>query len=135
MSMTKCRISISLDGYVAGPNQSLDNPIGEGGRRLHEWAFKTASWRAQQGLEGGERNADSEVVQELFEGVGAHVMGRMMFGGGPGPWDEQWTGWWGEDPPFHAPVFVLTHFSREPLPARGGTVFNFVTDGIEAGLA
>jgi dihydrofolate reductase len=134
MSLVKCQISISLDGYVAGPNQSLENPIGERGIRLHEWAFKTASWRAQQGLEGGERNADSELIEELFEGIGAHVMGRKMFGGGEGPWDEAWSGWWGEDPPYHAPVFVLTHHQRDPLPMQGGTSFTFVTDGIESAL-
>ena len=102
--------------------------------RLHQWAFATESWRKQHGRDGGERGADSEVVADVDRNVGAYIMGRKMFGGGDGPWDETWTGWWGEDPPFHAPVFVLTHFSREPLPARGGTVFNFVTDGIESAL-
>jgi dihydrofolate reductase len=125
---------MSLDGFVAGPNQSLENPIGEGGMRLHQWAFATESWRTQHGLEGGERDADSEVVAEVVQNVGAYIMGRKMFGGGDGPWDETWTGWWGEDPPYHAPVFVLTHHAREPLPMRGGTIFNFVTDGIESAL-
>ncbi len=134
MSSVTCHISISLDGFVAGPNQSIDHPIGEGGMRLHEWAFATQSWRAQQGLEGGERSVDSEVVEEVVEGVGAYVMGRKMFGGGEGSWDENWTGWWGEDPPYHAPVFVLTHHAREPLPMQGGTTFAFVTDGIESAL-
>src|ERR1700737_940415 len=134
MSSVPAHISISLDGFVAGPNQSLENPIGEGGMRLHQWAFATESWRKQHGLDGGERGADSEVVADVDRNVGAYIMGRKMFGGGDGPWDETWTGWWGEDPPFHAPVFVLTHFSREPLPARGGTVFNFVTDGIESAV-
>jgi dihydrofolate reductase len=102
--------------------------------RLHEWAFATDSWRAQQGLGGGDRNADAEVIDEVFEGVGAYIMGRRMFGGGEGPWDETWTGWWGEDPPFHAPVFVLTHHSREPLSMQRGTTFTFVTDGIQSAL-
>jgi dihydrofolate reductase len=134
MSSVTCHISISLDGFVAGPNQSIENPIGEGGMRLHQWVFKTASWREQHGLEGGERNADAEVVDEVVQGVGAYIMGRKMFGGGDGPWDESWTGWWGEDPPYHAPVFVLTHHSREPLSMQGGTTFTFVTNGIESAL-
>jgi dihydrofolate reductase len=129
-----CQLSISLDGFAAGPNQSADNPIGEGGMRLHQWALATASWREQHGLEGGERNADADVVEEVSEGVGAYVMGRKMFGGGDGEWDESWTGWWGEDPPYHAPVFVLTHHAREPLAMQGGTTFHFVTDGIESAL-
>jgi dihydrofolate reductase len=134
MSSVTSHISVSLDGFVAGPNQSAENPIGEGGMRLHEWVFPTDSWRAQQGLEGGERTADADVVDEVVRGVGAYIMGRKMFGGGDGPWDETWTGWWGENPPFHAPVFVLTHHSREPVPMRGGTAFTFVTDGIESAL-
>jgi dihydrofolate reductase len=134
MSSVTCHISMSLDGFVAGPNQSLDNPIGEGGMRLHQWAFATDSWRQQQGLNGGERNADSEVVDDVACGVGAYIMGRKMFGGGDGPWNETWTGWWGEDPPYHTPVFVLTHHSRESLPMQGGTIFNFVNDGIESAL-
>jgi dihydrofolate reductase len=134
MSSVTCHIAISLDGFVAGPNQSLDDPIGEGGMRLHQWAFATDSWRKQQGLDGGERNPDSEVVDDVVSGVGAYIMGRKMFGGGDGPWDETWTGWWGEDPPYHTPVFVLTHRSREPLAMQGGTIFNFVTDGIESAL-
>jgi len=134
MSSVTCHIAISLDGFVAGPNQSLDNPIGEGGMRLHQWAFATDSWRKQQGLDGGERTPDSEVVDDVVSGVGAYIMGRKMFGGGDGPWDETWTGWWGEDPPYHTPVFVLTHHSREPLAMQGGTIFNFVTDGIESAL-
>jgi dihydrofolate reductase len=134
MGAVTCQISISLDGFVAGPNQSAENPIGEGGMRLHEWAFRTASWRAQQGLEGGERSADSDVIEEAFEGVGAYIMGRRMFGGGEGPWDETWRGWWGEDPPYHVPVFVLTHHPRESLAMQGGTTFTFVTDGVESAL-
>jgi len=134
MSKVTCQISMSLDGYIAGPNQSLDNPLGEGGMRLHEWAFATESWREQHGKAGGERTADAEVAQEAMQGIGAHIMGRKMFGGGDGPWDEKWKGWWGEDPPFHAPVFVLTHHARDPLSTQGGTTFTFVTDGIESAL-
>jgi dihydrofolate reductase len=134
MSKVTCQIAISLDGFVAGPNQSLENPIGEGGRRLHEWLFATAGWQASHGGTGGEHNADSELVATLTDGIGAYIMGRKMFGGGDGPWDQTWTGWWDEDPPYHAPVFVLTHHAREPLPMQGGTTFTFVTGGIEAAL-
>jgi dihydrofolate reductase len=134
MTSIKCHISISLDGFVAGPNQSLENPIGEGGMRLHQWVFATDSWREQHGEQGGERNADSAVVEEVVENVGAYIMGRNMFGGGHGPWDESWRGWWGEDPPYHTPVYVLTSHPREPLPMEGGTTFHFVTDGPEAAL-
>ncbi|MCW3001907.1 MAG: bifunctional deaminase-reductase domain protein [Conexibacter sp.] len=125
---------MSLDGFVAGPDQSVDDPIGKGGMRLHQWVFGTDSWREQHGLEGGERTPDAQVADEVAQGVGAHIMGRKMFGGGDGPWDETWTGWWGEDPPFHAPVFVLTHHPREPLAMQGGTTFTFVTDGIGSAL-
>jgi dihydrofolate reductase len=134
MNSVTCQLSISLDGFVAGPNQSTDDPIGEGGMRLHEWAFATSAWREQHGREGGERNLDAEVAEEMFEGVGAYVMGRRMFGGGDGPWDASWTGWWGEDPPYHTPVYVLTHHEREPLEMQGGTTFHFVTDGIASAL-
>lgn len=134
MSSVTCQISISLDGFVAGPNQSLENPIGEGGLRLHQWVFETASWREQHGEAGGAHTADSAVVGDLFKNVGAYVMGRKMFGGGDGPWDETWTGWWGDDPPYHVPVFVLTHHARQPLSMQGGTTFTFVTDGIESAL-
>ena len=134
MTSITCHISISLDGFVAGPNQSMENPIGEGGMRLHEWAFATAAWREQQGLDGGERNADSEVVDDVVRNVGAYVMGRRMFGGGDGPWDETWKGWWGDVPPFHAPVFVLTHHPRQPLAMEGGTTFTFVNDGVRSAL-
>jgi dihydrofolate reductase len=135
MSKVTCQISISVDGFVAGPNQSLENPIGEGGLRLHEWAFATASWREQQGLTGGARGVDSDVLDEVVQNVGAYIMGRKMFGGGEGRWDLTWKGWWGENPPYHAPVFVLTHHSRAPLPMNGGTTFNFITDGISSALA
>ena len=134
MSKVTANISISLDGFVAGPNQSPDDPLGEGGERLHEWALETASWQEKHGHGGGERNADSEVVETVTENVGANIMGRGMFGGGPGPWEESWKGWWGDEPPFHIPVFVLTHHEREPLEMEGGTTFTFVTDGIESAL-
>jgi dihydrofolate reductase len=133
MSQVTCQISISLDGFVAGPNQSLENPIGQGGMGLHQWLFETASWREQHGQKGGARTADSDVVDGLFRNVGAYIMGRNMFGGGHGPWDETWTGWWGEDPPYHVPVFVLTHQPRKALSMKGGTTFTFVT-GIESAL-
>jgi dihydrofolate reductase len=135
VSSVICQISISLDGFVAGPNQSVENPIGEGGMRLHEWVFVTESWRRQQGMQGGEHSADSDVIDEVFQGVGAYIMGRKMFGGGDGPWDETWRGWWGDEPPYHVPVFVLTHHAREPLPMLGATTFTFVTEGIDSALA
>ena len=134
MTMVRAEISISLDGYGAGPNQGTDHPLGEGGERLHEWVIATESWRRQHGEEGGVTGPDSEMAGRMHDGVGAFVMGRGMFGGGPGPWDESWTGWWGDDPPYHAPVFVLTHHPREPLEMEGGTTFHFVTDGPGAAL-
>jgi dihydrofolate reductase len=134
MTLVTSHISISLDGFVAGPNQTVEDPLGEGGERLHEWAIPTESWRRQHGLKGGEAGPDSDVSDEVQSGVGAYIMGRRMFGGGDGPWDESWRGWWGDDPPFHAPVFVLTHHPREPLEMEGGTTFTFVTDGIETAL-
>jgi len=134
MSRVTCQISISLDGYVAGPNQSVEHPIGEGGMRLHEWAFQTAGWREAHGMTGGERNVDNDVAATMMDGIGAFVMGRKMFGGGDGAWDESWRGWWGEDPPYHAPVYVLTHHPREPLEMQGGTTFHFVTDGLASAL-
>jgi dihydrofolate reductase len=136
MSRLRFRISMSLDGFVAGPNQSTDNPLGIGGMRLHEWVFPLAAWRAMHGLEGGEVNESTRVVEESLANIGATIMGRNMFGGGPGPWDVRtpWTGWWGNDPPFHHPVFVLTHHAREPLALEGGTTFTFVTGGIQAAL-
>ncbi len=133
--MVRLHISVSLDGFVAGPNQSEEDPLGEGGMRLHDWAFELAAWRDPHGEEGGEVNASTEIVEEMREGVGAILMGRNMFGGGPGPWgDDPWNGWWGEDPLFGMPVFVLTHHPREPL-HLGETTFNFVTTGIEEALA
>jgi dihydrofolate reductase len=135
MAGVRLRISISLDGYVAGPNQSEENPLGEGGMALHEWAFDLEAWRKPHGREGGEVNASTDVVEKTNANVGAQLMGRKMFGGGPGPWGEPaWNGWWGEDPPFHVPVFVLTHHEREPL-ALSDTTFHFVTDGVESAVA
>jgi len=134
MGKVTCQISISLDGFVAGPNQSLENPIGEGGMRLHDWIFPTTSWRRQHGEKGGADGVDSEVADELVRGIGAYIMGRKMFGGGSGPWDEEWKGWWGDEPPYHTPVFVLTHHPRQPLSMKGGTRFTFVTDGIASAL-
>src|ERR1700710_588649 len=134
MSNVICQISISLDGFVAGPNQSMDDPIGEGGMRLHQWAFATDAWNAQHGSQEGERNADSEVIEELNQGIGAYIMGRNMFSPGRGAWDPEWRGWWGEDPPYHTPVYVLTHHEREPLEMEGGTTFHFVTGGLDEAL-
>lgn len=134
MSNITCQIAISLDGYVAGPNQTIDDPIGAGGMRLHEWVLATDSWRAQHGQTGGERNIDDEVAATLLDGNGAYIMGRNMFDPGRGAWDESWKGWWGDDPPYHVPVFVLTHHEREPVEMQGGTTFHFVPDGIESAL-
>src|SRR5262249_32107746 len=124
-----------LDGFVAGPNQSLENPLGEGGMRLHEWVFKTAAWARRQGGDVPAESVDSEFVEGAHDNVGAFVMGRNMFTAGRGEWCLGWRGWWGEDPPYHAPVFVLTHYARESLPMQGGTTFHFVTDGIESAVA
>ncbi len=137
MTQLRCNLTISLDGYLAGPNQSVENPLGEGGRHMHDWAFALAAFRKEHGLEGGEVNASTQIVEESTTNVGAVIMGRNMFGGYPGPWrqDSPWTGWWGDNPPYHAPVFVLTHHPRAPLVMQGGTTFTFVTDGIEAALA
>lgn len=135
MARLRFQISMSLDGFVAGPNQSEQNPLGEGGMQLHQWVFALAAWRGAHGLEGGDVNASTSVVEESMRNVGATVMGRNMFGGA-GPWgDDPWEGWWGEDPPFHTPVFVVTQHPREPLVKQGGTTFTFVTDGIESALA
>jgi len=136
VSKLRLKISMSLDGFVAGPNQSVENPLGIGGMRIHEWAFALEAWRAQHGLEGGEVNESAQVMKESVENLGATIMGRNMFGGHPGPWDpnKPWNGWWGEDPPYHHPVFVLTHHPRETLVLQGGNSFTFVTDGIESAL-
>ena len=135
MAKLKFSITMSLDGDVAGPRQSLENPLGEGGVGLHEWAFATRSFRSAHGQEGGETGVDNDLALAWSTNIGATIMGRNMFGPVRGSWgDEAWTGWWGDDPPFHTPVFVLTHHSREPLEMQGGTTFHFVTDGIEAAL-
>jgi len=136
VSKLRLDITMSLDGFVAGPNASFEDPLGKGGMRLHEWAFAAASWRQQHGLSGGEANGDSDVLQESLDALGAVVMARRMFSGGEGPWaeDPNANGWWGDDPPYGVPVFVLTHHAREPLHLGGGS-FTFVTDGIEVALA
>ena len=136
MAKLRSNITMSLDGYVAGPRQSLEHPLGEGGIALHEWAFATRSFRASHGLEGGETGLDDDRAATWNANIGATIMGRNMFGPVRGAWsgDEAWTGWWGDDPPFHTPVFVLTHHRREPVELEGGTTFHFVTDGIEAAL-
>src|SRR3954468_5185808 len=136
MSKLRVHISTSLDGYVAGPNQSEENPLGEGGEQLHDWVVELKAWREPHGREGGEENASTQVVEEARADVGAEIMGRGMFGPpGGGPWgDDPWAGWWGDDPPFHKPVFVVTPHEREPL-TLSDTTFTFVTDGIESALA
>jgi dihydrofolate reductase len=136
MSKVRAHISVSLDGYVAGPNQSEENPLGEGGEQLHDWVVGLEAWRKPHGMEGGETNESSPVVEEATANVGAEIMGRGMFGPPDGgPWGKDpWRGWWGEDPPFHMPVFVLTHHEREHL-TLSDTTFAFVTDGIESALA
>jgi dihydrofolate reductase len=136
MARLFCDISVSLDGFVAGPNQTLEQPLGEGGERLHEWLFGLASFRDPHGLPGGETGPDDEVVKETLEATGAVIMGRRMFSGGAGPWqdDSNADGWWGDDPPFHVPVFILTHHARDEEIKEGDTSFTFVTDGIEAAL-
>ena len=135
MSKLKLNITMSLDGFVAGPNQSPEHPLGIGGEHLHGWLYPLKAFRGGHGAEGGEINASTPFAEEILGGAGATIMGRNMFGGGPGPWDnDSWKGWWGDDPPFHHPVFVLTHHAREPLKMAGGTTFHFVTDGIESAL-
>lgn len=136
MSKLRFRISISLDGFSAGPNQSVQEPLGVGGERLHDWVVALEAWRRAHGKTGGEVNESTAVFEEELTNVGATIMGRNMFGGGPGPWNmtDPWKGWWGRNPPFHHPVFVLTHHAREPLVMQGGTTFTFVTDGIESAL-
>jgi dihydrofolate reductase len=133
VSRLRLRLSISLDGFVAGPNQSVQHPLGEGGEDLHQWVFPLAAWRKPHGLEGGKTDESTPVLEEELTNIGATIMGRNMFGGHPGPWDrtEPWMGWWGARPPFHHPVFVVTTHPRPPLEMEGGTVFTFVTDGIE----
>ena len=134
MSKVRVHITVSADGYVAGPNQSTEHPLGEGADGLHEWAFALRAFREPHGMEGGDVNASTPVVEELLANVGAEIMGRGKFGGGPGSWGgKPWTGWWGDEPPFHMPVFVLTNHEREPL-TLSDTTFTFVSDGIESAL-
>jgi dihydrofolate reductase len=135
MGKVVAEISTSLDGYVAGPNPTLENPLGEGGEQLHEWAVRLKSWRETHGLPDGESGPDDELLAESVAATGAVVMGRQMFSGGEGPWedDANANGWWGDEPPFHKPVFVLTHHAREPLVLKG-TTFTFVTDGLDSAI-
>ncbi|HEX8941769.1 MAG TPA: dihydrofolate reductase family protein [Gemmatimonadaceae bacterium] len=135
MSKLKFSISLSLDGFMAGPDQSVDHPLGVGGMRLHDWAFTLEAFQKMHGKSGGEVNASTRMMDEMFENVGAVIMGRNMFGPVRGPWaNHEWKGWWGDDPPYHMPVFVLTHHARAPEPMQGGTTFIFVTDGIDSAL-
>jgi len=136
--MSKLRVqsfAISLDGYAAGPDQSLDHPLGVRGPELMEWFFAARAWRVMHGLDGGETGIDNSFAEQSMSNLGAWIIGRNMFGPVRGPWpDDSWKGWWGEEPPYHVPVFVLTHHPRAPLEMKGGTVFHFVTDGIESAL-
>ena len=136
--MSKLRVlsfAISIDGYGAGPDQDLQHPLGVGGPELMEWFFHTRLWRRMHGQEDGETGVDNGIAEQAFAGIGAWILGRNMFGPVRGPWpDESWRGWWGEEPPYHTPVFVLTHHARAPLQMTGGTEFHFVTAGIEAAL-
>ena len=136
--MSRVRVlsfAMSLDGYSAGPNQDLQHPLGVNGPELFEWFLQTRVWRQMHGLEGGETGVDNDVAAAGFENIGAWVLGRNMFGPVRGPWrDDSWKGWWGEEPPYHVPAFVLTHHARAPITMKGGTVFHFVTDGVHAAL-
>jgi len=136
--MPKIRVSafaVSLDGYAAGPHQSLDNPLGVGGPELFEWFFSTRTWKQMHGQEGGTAGVDNEWAQRGMDNVGAWILGRNMFGPVRGPWpDDSWKGWWGDEPPYHVPTFVLTHHPRQPVEMKGGTTFHFVTDGIHSAL-
>src|SRR6202035_2941236 len=137
-AMRKGRVagfSISLDGFGAGPEQSLENPLGNGGRQLHQWMFGTRMLQAMSGKSGGSEVVDDSYAQRSMDGFGAFILGRNMFGPIRGPWpDENWKGWWGANPPYHAPTFVLTHHRRDPIEMEGGTTFIFVTNGIEVAL-
>ncbi|MCX4159926.1 MULTISPECIES: dihydrofolate reductase family protein [Paraburkholderia] len=136
--MSKVRVmsfAVSIDGYGAGPNQDLQNPLGVRGPELMAWFFQTRVWRKMQGLDGGETGIDNELAEQSMSGMGAWILGRNMFGPVRGPWpDESWKGWWGDEPPYHTPTFVLTHHARAPLTMLGGTEFRFVTEGIHAAL-
>jgi dihydrofolate reductase len=137
MGKLTLNITMSLDGFIAGPNQTIEQPLGEGGERIHEWMYGLAAFRERHGQSGGETNADSDVVEESVSSTGAVLMGRRMFSGGAGPWadDPNADGWWGDNPPFGVPVFILTHHARETVTKQGGTTFTFVTEGVEAALA
>jgi len=136
--MSRLRVhsfAISIDGYGAGPRQDLQNPLGVGGPALFDWFFHTRTWQRMHGNDRGETGVDDDIAEKGFAGIGAWILGRNMFGPVRGPWpDESWKGWWGEEPPYHTPVFVLTHHPRAPLPMKGGTDFRFVTEGIHAAL-
>src|SRR3954469_10179205 len=135
MGIVTVDISVSLDGFIAGPNAGRREPLGEGGEKLHEWGLGTKGWREPHGLEGGERGPDSDLIERAFADVGAVVMGRRTFSGDDGPWgDEPWEGWWRDEPPFHVPVYVVTNYEREPLEKDGGMTFYFVTEGSESAL-
>jgi len=135
MSKLRVYFSISIDGYGAGPNQDLENPLGVGGLRVFDWFFPTRTWQKMHGKEDGQTGVDDDVAARGFVNVGAFILGRNMFGPVRGPWpDESWKGWWGDEPPYHTPVFVLTHYPRAPLKMAGGTTFHFVTDGIHSAL-
>jgi len=136
MSKVKvCAFSVSLDGYGAGPDQSLKDPLGKGGEDLHQWIFPTKMFQTLYGKGEGTVGTDNDFAERSFDNLGAWIMGRNMFGPIRGPWpDDQWKGWWGEDPPYHVPVYVLTHHAKEPLAMKGGTTFHFVTDGIHSAL-
>jgi dihydrofolate reductase len=134
MSKLRLSMAMSLDGFVAGPDQSESDPLGIGGEQLHEWLVPLKAFRESHGEEGGEVNASTPIAEGILGNTGATIMGRNMFGGGPGPWNDAWQGYWGDDPPYHHPVFVLTHHPRDPLEMEGGTTFHFVTNGIESAL-
>jgi dihydrofolate reductase len=135
MGKLKVTITMSLDGFVAGPDQSQKDPLGIGGEELHQWLVSLKAFREGHGEQGGEVNASTPIAEGILGNVGATIMGRNMFGGGPGPWsDDSWKGYWGDDPPYHSPVFVLTRHAREPVEMQGGTTFYFVTDGIGSAL-
>ena len=136
MGKVRIDISVSLDGFVAGPNPTMEEPLGAGGEQLHDWVIGTAAWREPHGREGGETGVDNDIVEATTRAAAATVMGRRMFSGGEGPWedDPNRDAWWGDNPPFHHPVFVLTHHARDPVVKEGGTTFTFVTDGIESAL-
>jgi dihydrofolate reductase len=137
--MSRARVQsfgVSIDGFGAGPNQDLQNPLGVRGPQLMEWFFNTRVWRMHQGQSGGETGVDNRMAEQGFDNIGAWILGRNMFGPVRGPWpDQSWKGWWGDEPPYHVPTFVLTHHARAPLPMKGGTTFYFVTEGIESALA